>query len=204
MLKMGKSLPPSSFTTNFFSIDSSVAIKMHCLQIIAWWHVSIPRSHTLQILHVFICSFNTNLISFHKNDVFLNHNFQHFIYCVSMKHNSTHKNQILHLSLILNKHSNISVYEQNNEIIVYNNFITLTSHETFTTFGSWIYCNNIQHKYKKDYSHNNHIYKTSPFFNIPHSPWKAFGPNVNVLSTNNNWWFQHWHAWSKLSTMRWT
>jgi hypothetical protein len=27
---------------------------------------------------------------------------------------------------------------------------------------------------------------------------------VNVLSTNNNWWFQHWHAWSKLSTMRWT
>jgi hypothetical protein len=27
---------------------------------------------------------------------------------------------------------------------------------------------------------------------------------VNALSNNNNWWFQYWHAWSKLSTMRWS
>jgi hypothetical protein len=49
---MGKSLSLSSFTTNFFSIDSSVAIEMHCLQITAWWHVLIPWSHTFQISHV--------------------------------------------------------------------------------------------------------------------------------------------------------
>ncbi len=175
----------------FFQIDPHVAMEMHQLQTIAWWFVPIPKPHTICDSHVLFYSFNIRSLPLHKNDVFLDYNLKTtHILCLNETHFNTLMSNNTSLNIDTKTHSMISVNGQNGTKIIYDNFTTLSSHETFTSLGA--YCNDIQWKYKKGCSCNNNIQTFNIILvNVLNSPSKVFGPNANFLSHDNNWWFQY-------------
>jgi len=143
---------------NFFQIDPSVAMEMCRLQTITQWDVLVPKPYTFHDSHVLIYFLNIRSLSLYKNDVSLYYNLKTtHILCL----NETHFNTLMFNNTSLNidtrTHSMISVNGRNGTMIIYDNFTTLSSPETFTSLGVWIYCSKIQCKYKKGYSYNNNI-----------------------------------------------
>jgi hypothetical protein len=61
---------------------------------------------------------------------------KHLIYYVAIKHISIHKHQNITFFIVLEKYSNINIYYAwNGKLIIYDKFITLSSHETSTILG---------------------------------------------------------------------
>ncbi len=69
---------------------------------------------------------------------------------------------------------------------------SMISHDIYH-FGCWTH-NNIRHKYKKS-----HLCSSHEDIQHHNSSSKVFGPNVNILSNDNNLWLQHWHAYQNLT-----
>ncbi len=120
---------------NFFQIDPSVAMEMCQLQTIAQWDVLVPKPYTFHDSHVLIYFLNTRSLSLYKNDVSLYYNLKTtHILCL----NETNFNTLMFNDTSLNidtTHSMTSVNGQNDAMIIYDNFTTLSSHETFTSLG---------------------------------------------------------------------
>jgi hypothetical protein len=110
-------------------------MEMHQLQTIAQWDVLVPKQHTFHGSHVLIYSLNIRSLLLHKNDVFSDYNLKTtHIVCFN---NETHFNTLTSNNTSLNintrTHSMISVNGWNGSTIIYDNFTTLSSHETFTS-----------------------------------------------------------------------
>jgi hypothetical protein len=96
-----------------------------------------PQTTYIRDSHVLIYSLNIRSLPLHKNDIFSNYNLKsHFKH---MCFNETHFNTLMFNNTSLNidtrTHSMISVNGRNYTMIIYDNFITLSSHETFTSLG---------------------------------------------------------------------
>ncbi len=76
-------------------------------------------------------------------------------------------------------------------MIIYDNFTTLSSHETFTSLGVEYIATTFNANTRKAI----HIITIQTFniilVNVHNSPSKVFGFNVNFLSHDNNWQFQY-------------
>jgi len=111
-------------------------MEMCRLQTIAQWDVLVPKLYTLHDSHVLIYFLNTRSLSLYKNDVSLYYNLKTtHILCI----NETNFNTLMFNNTSLNidtrTHSMISVNGRNGTMIIYDNFTTLSSHETFTSLG---------------------------------------------------------------------
>jgi len=121
---------------NFFQIDPNVVREMHQLQTIAWWDVLVPKPHTFPDSHVLIYSLDTRSLLLHKNDVFSDYTLKKtHILCLNETHFNTLTSNNTSLNIDAKTHSMISVNGQNGTMIIYDNFTTLSSHETFTSLG---------------------------------------------------------------------
>jgi hypothetical protein len=91
------------------------------------------------------------------------------------------------LNIDTRTHSMISVNGQNGTMIIYDNFTTLSSHETFTSLGAEYIATTFNANTRKAI-HIKAIYKpsTSYLSIFKNSPSKVFGSNTNFLSHNNN------------------
>ncbi len=116
-----------------------------------------PKPHTFRNSHVLIYSFNTRSLLLRKNDVFLNYNLKTtHILCFNETHfNTLTFNNLLNIDT--RTHSTINVSDQNGKMITYDNFTTLSSHETFTFVRTQYIATTFNAKYKKGYSYNNNI-----------------------------------------------
>jgi len=120
-----------------FQINPSVAMEMCQLKTIAQWDVLVPKPYTLCDSHVLNYSFNTRSLLLHKNDIFSNYNLKiTHILCVNETHFNTLTSNNTSLNIDTRTHSMISVNGQNGTMIIYVNFTTLSSHETFTSLRS--------------------------------------------------------------------
>jgi len=112
-------------------------MEMRQLPTISQWDILVPKPHTFHDSHVLIYSFNTRSLPLHKNDLFSYYNLKttHILYL-----NETHFNTLTSNNTSLNidtrTHSIIHVNGWNDTIIIYDNFTTLSSHETFTSLGT--------------------------------------------------------------------
>ncbi len=127
------------------------------MQTIAPWDVLVPKPHTFRDSHVFIYSPNIRSLLLHKNDVFSNYNLKIApILCFNETHFNSLMSNNTSLNIDIKTHSMISVNGRNGTMIIYDNFTTLSSHETFTSLGLSILQQHSS-KYKKGYSYNNNI-----------------------------------------------
>ncbi len=106
---------------------------MDHLQTTAPWDVLIPKPHTFCNSHVFIYSFNTRSLPLHINDVDYNLKTSYILWFKEMHFNANTKKTPLNINTTT--HSTISVNGRNVTMIIYDNFTTLSSHETFTYLG---------------------------------------------------------------------
>jgi hypothetical protein len=144
-------------------------------------------NHIHFIIHLLVYSLNTRSLPLHKNDVFSDYNIKTtHILCLSETHFNTLTSNNISLNIHLRIHSMINVNGWNGTMIIYNNFTTLSSQETFislevehivTTFNANIQTFNII------------------FVSVHNLSSNVFGSNANFLSHDNNWWFQYWHAY---------
>ncbi len=111
--------------TKFFG-NPSVTMEMCWLQTIAWWDVIVPKPHTCCDSHVLIYSLNIRSLLWHKIDVFLDDNLQtsHTLYL-----NETHFNTLT------SNNTSLNIDTRTHSMIIYDNFTTLSSHETLTSLG---------------------------------------------------------------------
>jgi hypothetical protein len=136
MLRKRNFLPLTTFANENFQIDPSVAMQMHQLQTIARWDVIVPKPHTFCDSHVLIYSLDTRSLPLHKNEVFLDYNLKTtHILCFNETHFNTLMFNKTSLNIDTRTHSMISLNGQNGTMIIYDNFTTLSSHETFTSLG---------------------------------------------------------------------
>ncbi len=106
------------------------------MQTIARWDVLVPKPHTFRDSHVLIYSFNTISLFLHKNDVLSNYNIKTtHILCFNETHFDTLTFNNTSLNIDTKTHSMINVNGRNGTMIIYDNFTTLSSHETFTSLG---------------------------------------------------------------------
>jgi hypothetical protein len=179
----------------FFNICKWFVFKL--IQLLPWryanfkpWHdVLVPKSHMFCSSQVLIYSGSLPL---HKNDIFLDCNFKTtHILCFSETHFNTWTFNNTFLNIDIRTHLTISV----NGPKWYNDYIwrfhNLIMTWNFYIFESWVYCNNIQYKYKKDNSYNSNIQTFNVFLiGVRNSHSNFVGSNVKYLSYNNNWQFQ--------------
>ncbi len=105
------------------------------LQTIAQWDVFKP--HTFCDSHVLIYSLNTRSLLLHKNDVFSYYNLiTAHILCFNETHFNTLTSNNTSLNIDTRTHSMINVNGWTGTMIIYDNFTTLSSHETFTYLGA--------------------------------------------------------------------
>jgi hypothetical protein len=108
---------------------------MPWLQTTAQWDVFKP--HTFCDSHVLIYSLNTRSLLLHKNDVFSYYNFKTaHILCFNETHFNTLTSNNTSLNIDTRTHSMINVNGWTSTMIIYDNFTTLSSHETFTYLGA--------------------------------------------------------------------
>ncbi len=94
----------------------------------------LPKPHTFCDSHVLIYFLNIRSLLLHKNDVFSNYNLKiAHILCFNETHFNTLTSNNTSLNVDTRTHSMISVNGQNGTMIIYDNFTTLSSHETFTS-----------------------------------------------------------------------
>jgi hypothetical protein len=111
-------------------------MEMRWLQTIPWWDVLVPKPHTFCDSHVLIHFFNTRSLPLHKNDVFSNYNIKTtHIFVLQWNTFNTLTSNNTSLNIDTRTHSMINVNDRNGTMIIYNNFTTLSSHETFTSLG---------------------------------------------------------------------
>ncbi len=116
-------------------IHWSVAMEMHRLQTITWRNVLVPKPHTFCDSHVLIYFCNTRWLFLHKNHVFSDYNLKTIdILCFNETHFNTLTFNYTSLKTDIRTHLMISVNGQNGTMFVYDNFTTLSSHKTFTSF----------------------------------------------------------------------
>jgi hypothetical protein len=178
---------------NFFQIDSSVAMEMCRLQTTARWDVLVPKPHTFHDSHVLIYFLNTKSLFLHKNDIFSDYNLKTtHILCLNETHFNTLTSNNTSLNIDTITRSMISVNGQNCIMIIYDNFTTLSSHETFTSLEVEYIVATFNANTRKAI-HIITIYKFSNIIlvNVQNSPSKVFGSNANFLSHDNNWRFQY-------------
>jgi hypothetical protein len=109
-------------------------MEMYWLQTIAQWDEIVPNPHTFCDSHVLIYSFNTRSLPLHKNDIFSDYNFKTtHISCLNETHFNTLMSNNPSLNIDMRTHSIINVNGWNFTMIIYDNFTTLSSHETFTS-----------------------------------------------------------------------
>jgi len=107
---------------------------MFWLQTIARWDVLVPKPHTFRDSYVLFYFLNTKSLFLHKIDVFLDYNFKiAHILCFNETHFKTLTFNKRSLNIDTRTHSMISVNGWNGTMIIYDNFTTLSSHETFTS-----------------------------------------------------------------------
>jgi hypothetical protein len=117
-----------------FQIDPIVAMEMYQLPSTTQWDVLVPKPHTFYNSLVLIYSFNIRSLHLRKNDVFSYYNFKTtHILCLNETNFNTLTSNNTSLNIDTRLHSTISVNGQNCTMIIYDNFITLSSHETFTS-----------------------------------------------------------------------
>jgi len=161
---------------------------MRQLQTIAQWDVLVPKPYTFHDSHVLIYSLNTRSLLLYKNDVFSNYNLKTtHILCL----NETFFNTLMFNNTSLNidtkTHSMISVNGRNGTMIIYDNFTTLSSHETFTSLRVEYIAATFNANTKK-VIHIVTIYKPSTLslsMFIIHLQ-VSFESNANFLSHDNN------------------
>jgi len=94
----------------------------------------IPKPHTFHDSHVLIYSFNTRSLPLHKNDVFSYYNLKTVhILCFNETHFNTLMINNTSLNIDTRTHSMSNVNGRNGAMIIYDNFTTLSSHETLTS-----------------------------------------------------------------------
>jgi hypothetical protein len=106
---------------------------MRWLQTTAQWNVLVPKPHTFCNSHVLIYFLNTR----YEIYVFLDYNIKTtHILCLNETHFNTLTSNNTSLNIDTRTHSTISVSGWNNTMIIYDNFTTLSPHETFTSLGA--------------------------------------------------------------------
>jgi hypothetical protein len=83
-------------------------------------------------------------------------------------------------------HSMISVNGQNGTMIIYDNFTTLSSHKTFTSFGVEYIVATLNANTRRAI-HIIEIYTLSRLSLLMFVPSNFFGSNADFLSHDNNW-----------------
>jgi len=120
--------------------------------------VLVPKPHTFCDSHVLIYSLNTRSLLLHKNDVFSNYNLKTtHILCLHETHFNTLTSNDTSLNIDTRTHSMISVNGWNGTMIIYDNFTTLSSHETSTSLGVEYIVATFKANTRKDYSYNSNI-----------------------------------------------
>jgi len=128
---------------------------------------------------------------------------KHLIYCGSMKCISMQIQKKTSLN-INTTHSIINLNGWDVTMIIYDNFTTLSSHETFTYLGVEYIATTFNVNTRKAI-HVITIYKPWTFnpFNVLGSLSTILGCNANFLFNGNHWQFHYWYAWSKFNTTKW-
>jgi hypothetical protein len=159
-------------------------MEMHWLQTIPQWDVLVPKPHTFCDSHALIYSLNTRSLLSHKNDVLSGYNLKTtHIFCL----NETHFNTLTSNNTSLNidtTHSVISVNGRNGIVIIYDNFPTLSSHETFTSLRTKYIVATFNANTSYSYTNNIQTFNII-LVNVHNSPSNFFGYNAN----DNNWQF---------------
>ncbi len=95
-----------------------------------------PKPHTFHNSRVLIYSFNIRSLLLHKNDVFSFYNLKTtHILCFDETHFNTLTSNNTPFNIDTKTHSMININGRNGKMITYDNFTTLSSHETFTSLG---------------------------------------------------------------------
>ncbi len=108
---------------------------MRQLQTVARWDALVPKPHTFRDSHVLIYFLNIRSLPWHKIYVFSYYNLK-IIHIISQWNTFNTFNTLTSNNTFLNidtrTHSMININGRNGTMIIYDNFTTLSSHETFT------------------------------------------------------------------------